>query len=275
MTILILTGCSRINNRVSNKEAEASSIDKNVQISIEEIKKNYIEEEILNIKQINKSIVLVESQAETFANKFDIYNLVTGDKDTLPTMPEYVTLHNIENENYIIFLSSGKNSESNIGTFPKLIRCIRVKEDRNSETDFIAIREDLAYNISEKISLGSKTCSKLSKGIVTMDSLQVVFEPIKGRESEFFAASTDIPPIEIYYDEKSHLMYIDIKVEEISENFNNEIKSCKNEYIKEISVNRKGDTTILILDIEDSIKKYKVRKKGVANSIFFEIYFEF
>ncbi len=273
--ILVLVGCSRFNNRISSEDVESSNIKNETKISIEEIKKNYIEEEILNIKQINENIVLVESQIETFANRFDIYNLDTGDKDTLPTMPEYVTLHSIENENYLIFLSSGKNSETNIGTFPNFIRCIRVKEEPNSENDFIAIREELVCDIGESISSGSKTCSNLSNGIVTMDSLQVVFEPIKGKESVFFAATTDIPPTKVHYDESSHLVYIDIEVEEMSENFNNAIESCKNENIKKISVTRKGNITRLILDIEDNVKTYKVRKKRMANSIFFEIYFGF
>jgi hypothetical protein len=46
---------------------------------IKEIKKNYTDKPIKNIIPFKEDFVLVEWQKPTFANRFDLYNLKTGE----------------------------------------------------------------------------------------------------------------------------------------------------------------------------------------------------
>lgn len=275
---IILVGCAVVEKeQINTSENKKENINSgNYKLTIEDIKKNYTEEKILNIEQINDEYVLVESQRETCANKFELYNLRTGDKDIMPTMPEFVTLEKIENENHIVFLSSGRNSECCFGTFPYLIRCIRVKSDIESTDDFIALHEDKYFKLSEPVSSGSKGCSVLSDIIVTLDSIQVLFEPIPGQEAQFYAAATDIPVTSIYYDEDKNQMIIEMKIAHIGNIFKEkkEILTEKNKYIGSIQIVQSEEDVKLIIDIEDIAREYIAKIKRIPKGLpFFEISF--
>ncbi|MEW6172756.1 MAG: hypothetical protein AB1510_06760 [Bacillota bacterium] len=164
----------------------------------------------MSIHRINENYVLVESQRPTFANKFELFNLANGDRDTMPTWPEFVTLEKVESENHIVFLSSGKNSECVFGNFPYLIRCVRVKNDVKSTDDFTAIREDKYFKLDEQVSSGSKGYAQLSDIVVTLNGIQVLFKPISGHEADFYAAATDIPETKISYDRDKNRMIFHI-----------------------------------------------------------------
>lgn len=110
---IVSTGCSYLNKKslnVPSVNQVNSSNHETFKLTFDKIRKNYTDTKIKSMQNIGTEYVLVESQGDTFANKFDIYNFKTGDMDTLPTMPEFVTLEKVENENYFVFLSSGKNS---------------------------------------------------------------------------------------------------------------------------------------------------------------------
>jgi hypothetical protein len=113
--LISIYGCNFSGGKSDSKQSIKSS-----QLTIDDIKKRYTGTNIKDIRQINKDYVLVESQQETCANRFDVISLKTGKQDILPTVPEFVTLEEIENENTFIFLSSGKNSESSLGAFSPL-----------------------------------------------------------------------------------------------------------------------------------------------------------
>ena len=91
-------------------------------LTLDDIKKKYTEVKILNINEFKEGYVLVESIRETVGNKFDLYDLKTGEMDTLPKGEFGIaTLEQIINENYFVFLSNGKDSDGPFGKFPYLI----------------------------------------------------------------------------------------------------------------------------------------------------------
>ncbi|WP_069650131.1 hypothetical protein [Caloranaerobacter ferrireducens] len=219
---------------------------------------------------------MVESQRETYSNKFVLYNLKTGDRDIMPTGIEFVKLEKVENENYIVFLSSGKNSECVFRKFPYYIRCIRIKNDIESTNDFIALEEDKYFKINETISAGSKNCCSLSDIIVTLDGLQVLFEPIPGQEALFYAADTDIPETIIYYDEDKKQMLIEMKDTQIGNSLKEikEISTKKNRYINSLRITEKEKNIQLIVNIEDFTEEYIAKIKKIPSGLpFFEIRF--
>lgn len=275
ITSIIFYGCYAKEEVNIKKDKNTNGTD-DCKLNIEDIKKNYSEDEkILNIVKINEDYILVESQRETYSNKFVLYNLKTGDRDIMPTGIEFVKLEKVENENHIVFLSSGINSECVFRKFPYYIRCIRVKNDIESTNDFIAIEEDKYFKINETISAGSKNCCRLSDIVVTLDGLQVLFEPIPGQEALFYAADTDIPETIIYYDEDKKQMLIEMKDTQIGNSLKGtkEISTEKNGYINSLRIAEKEKNIQLIVNIEDFAEEYIAKIKKIDGLPFFEIRF--
>lgn len=284
--IFLLTSCYSVDSQQnSSLETEKQGEDtdsinrdeenNNDRLTIDEIKKQYTDSKILSIHKIDDRFVLIESQKETFANVFELYDLDSGDKDIMPTMAEYVSLKEMIDENNFIFLSSGKNSESSIGVFPYLIKFSRVKSDINSTDDFIEISEEKYFGLNESISSGSKgDCSILSDIIVTLGSIQVLFEPIPGQEAGFYAADSDIPKTTTIYSEETREMVVEMEVSEISNQLEEgKIDTQKNDYVDFIKVEKSNKVIKLILGISPEAEKYMMEKKRISKGVYFEISF--
>lgn len=246
-----------------------ASNSKKLKLTLDEIKKKYSNTKIMNIQSIGEENVLVESQQDTFANKFDIYNLKTGDMDTLPTAPEFVMLEKVVNENYFIFLASGKNSESSIGIFPHLISCIRVKSDTNKSDDFTSFNEDKFFNLDYPIQSGSKEDSLMSNLNVTFDGLEVLFEPVKGRETQFYAGSSDIPPTKVSYNKDKKQIVFEIETSHLSEKLSNMKKVIidNNEFMSSYEITEKNNKIYLAVTTTNSVKTYMVKTKQLPNGL--------
>jgi len=237
-----------------------------LKLTLEDIKKRYINSDIRNIQNINTEYVLVESQQETFANRFDLYNLKTGEMDTLPTMPEYMTLEKIENENYFVFLSSGKNSECIFSTFPRLVRCFRVKNDVSND-NFTAVYEDKYFELEESVQAGSKAGSLMADLNITFDGLEVLFKPANGKEFDFYVDATDIPPTKTSYDENKRQMSFIIETNQLGENIKNlhKVKTEDNQYISSYEIVQKDDKIKLTANLRDTAKRYLIKVKWLPN----------
>lgn len=267
-----LIGCTNQIKKSTNTPSEqqnTTSNSKTVKLTLDEIKKKYTDTKIKNIQNIGEEYVLVESQQDTFANKFDIYNLKTGQMDTLPTMPDIVTLEKVVNENYFVFLSSGKNSESPYGNFPYLVSCIRVKSDINKNDNFISLQDDKYFNLDYSVQSGSKEGSLMSNLNVTFDGLEVLFEPVKGKESHFFVDSTDIPPTKISYNKEKKQIIFEIGTNQLSSKLNNmkKVSIANNEFMSSYEITKKDNKIYLAVTVSDSVKTYMVKTKKLPNQL--------
>ena len=233
----------------------------------DDIKKRYEDAEIKNIQNINTDFILVESQKETFSNRFDLYDLKTGEMDILPTMPEYATLEKAENENYFIFLSSGRNSESPFSKFPYLIKCFRIKRDIDKENDFITVYEDRYFNLNEAVQAGSKAGSLLSDINITFDGFEVLFKPSQGRKMDFYADATDIPPTKTSYDKNKNQMIFEIGTDQLVKGLKISVKinTDNNQYISSYEIIRKDDVTQIAVNLRDTAKRYTAKIKRLPN----------
>lgn len=107
--------------------------------------------------------------------------------DILPTMPQYVKLEEIIDPNNIVFLSTGKNSESAYQTFPYIIRCIRTREDSERNDDFISYTENKYFKLDEEVATEFGKKGVLSRLVVTLEGVEILFKPVPGDEANFYA----------------------------------------------------------------------------------------
>ena len=268
----ILIGCTNQTKKATNTLSEQQSTTSNsktVKLTLDGIKKKYTDTKIVNIQNIGEEHVLVESQQGTFANKFDIYNLKTGYMDTLPTMPEIVTLEKVVNENYFIFLASGKNSESPFGNFPHLLSCIRVKSDINKNDNFISLQDDKYFNLDYSVQSGSKEGILMANLNVTFDGLEVLFEPVKGKESYFFADTTDIPPTKTSYNVDKKQIIFEIGTNQLSDKLNNmeKVSIVNNEFMSCYEITKKDNKIYLAVTVSNLVKTYMVKTKRLPNQL--------
>lgn len=266
----ILSGCANNIKEAktsSTKKQSPTSNSKTIKLTLDDIKKKYTDSKIKNIQNIGEEYVLVESEQDTLANKFDIYNLKTGAMDTLPTMPEFVTLEKIVNENYFIFLDSGRNSESPFGNFPHLLSCIKVKSDNND--NFISFQDDKYFNLDYSVQSGSKKDILMSNMNITFDGLQVLFQPLKGKELQFYADFTDIPPTKTSYNKELKQLVFEIETDEISESLKSmkKINVDNNQYVKSYEITQKDNKTYLIVTVSDLVKTYNIKTKRLPDQL--------
>lgn len=252
---------------ILSKEQTNTTMQTATILTLDDIKKRYGSDEIKNIININTEYVLVESRKETFANRFVLYNLKTGAFDELPTRPEYVTLEKIENENYFIFLSSGKNSESPFGTFPYLVKCFRIKNGITKNDSFIAVHEDRYFGIDEPVQSGNKDESLMSDLNITFDGLEVLFKPITGKEGDFYAGITDIPTTKTSYEKNKNQLTFEIEANQLSEKLKNlnEVNTDNNQFISSYEITQEDNKIQLAVNLRDSAKRYLIKKKQLPN----------
>ncbi|MEG1578657.1 MAG: hypothetical protein RR336_07825, partial [Oscillospiraceae bacterium] len=78
-------------------------------------------ESIVDTHVINDKYVLVQTQKETFAPTFQLWNKTTNQVDVLPTMPDIVELQHIISPEYFVFSATGRGSESSRLEFPHTV----------------------------------------------------------------------------------------------------------------------------------------------------------
>lgn len=276
----IMNGCkkeNKLNESLTSVENVNAASQDTFKLTLDEIKKKYTNAKIKDIQSVGKEYVLVESQKDNFASTFDIYNLKTGDMDTLPTMGDFVTLEKIENENYFVLLSSGRNSETNIGDFPHLIRCIRIKNDLKKNDDFTALIEDKYFSLDNPLQSGTKVDSVMSSINVSLDGIQVQFKPVKGKETEFYAAATDIPPTRTSYDKNKKQLTFEIKIDKLEDNLkaNKKVTLVSNEYLTSYELKQEKGKIYLALNLKDAAKEYMVKTKRLPDGLpYFSVSFK-
>jgi hypothetical protein len=270
---VFIIGCTPESSNSENKGNTelARTTESAFKITLDDIKGRYSDSDvkIKNIQNIGQEWVLVQSQKETFADKFDIYNLRTGDMDSIQEGFEYVTLEKVVNENYFVFLSSGKNSESIYGDFPHLINSIRIKNELNAGNDFISFNEDKYFKLDYSVSSGSKEHAVLSEIIVTFDGFEVMFGPRNDNDMEFYIDATDIPQTKTSYNKDKKQMIFELATDQIGSKFKNrkKIDVDGNQFISSLEISRKDNKTYLTVGIKEITKEYMVKKNHLPNQL--------
>ncbi|RKD32771.1 DUF4652 domain-containing protein [Thermohalobacter berrensis] len=221
-------------------------------ITLEDVKNNYNKDEIITIKEYKDKYVLVETKKKNEVNSFDFYNLETGDRDILFNNLDYMELLDIKNENQLIFLSNGLNSESGFHRFPYIVKFIRYEENIESKFDFNRIEERAYFKLSENTTFGNRTVAVISDIRITLDGIEILFKPQKGKEAEFFADYTNIPITKTSYN-KEQIQFIlkfdNTKVGDFVKD--NKVKlNSENTYIKDIDIIQKEGMSLVLINLK-------------------------
>ncbi len=241
-------------------QKEDITIGKN-KISIEDIKTKYTDEKILNIQKIKNNFVLIESQKDTFANKFTLYNLNTGESNFLPTSGNYVSVEKIIDENNINFLATGKNSESSNIEFPYLINCNR----KDSTMEFSATIKKKILELTDSVEGGNKKQCQLSSILTTPNTIRVYFKPSQGKETEFFADSVTIPITNSKYIKEKNQMTFKIEDVQLAKEYEKSINKNDSFFITPIETNVQTNCIELVVTLKDFVDGYTI-----ASNVAFE-----
>lgn len=249
---LFLIGCTNGEMEVGRVD---NSEDEGYKLSMEDINANY-NDNIINITTYKEKYVLVESSEETFANKFELYNLETGDRDVLPTNPYYVKLDKIENENTFIFLADGRNHISPHHEFPFELECVRYDQVANREDDFKMIRRPVYYKLDESVTFGSKDKEIVTDIRVTLEGIQVLFGPMEGYEMDFYAGDTMLPEIETSFSKDKNQFILRLNDVKKGKKLDSENYKQSNYFIESIEIQEKDDHCLIILQMKESAQFY-------------------
>lgn len=263
IVVVVISGCS--SNVIKTDSSNKNSNNTKSKLTLDEIKQSYAktDEKILSTKEY-KNYVLVESQAPTFANRFTLYDLKTGDKDILPSGDNFIDSAKIIDENKVILYAKGTFSESALHVFPYEIHCSRGAENNNSQGDFIPTYKYVAFPINKQISLKGKDKEEIKDILITVNGLQVCFGPQSGNNESFNADYLDIPTTDIAYNETAgefSLKFHDTLFEKSL--CKTGLLSYHNTFIKSLNLKESNDSAIIIIKINKASKYFTGKKSSI------------
>ena len=220
---------------------------------IGEIESRYKQEKILNARQFNSQYLLIESQRPTCASWFDLYDLVTGKVETLPTYPSNVSLLQIVSQNEFVFRADGTNSEDNYAGFPCIIRCIRGQDGA-----FKTVSEVVYLNVKESATFGAKPDEILSGLSVQKNDIRATFTPEPGKEQIFYADFVMIPPTRTENAPDKHQLIFEFSHSRIVNKFLKDptIPAEDSAYVNSITLEQDGENCRIYLTLKDNAKQY-------------------
>jgi hypothetical protein len=261
---------SNINNNIdkemNNDIKDGGNVTNNLsncKLTTDDIKKMYDNEnKIVSITEFENQYVLVESKRDSSANKFELYNLSTGDRDELPTMPLYVKLIKIVSENEIILFATGENSESSSKGYPHIINCIRTSENINSDQDFKSSDEEYFFEVGESCNFGDAKSAEITKVEVNKDSIIITFGPIPGDESGFYPDFMYFPITNIEFENNNQQVVIVNQNAQISDTLlHSNVESTKCQFINDLQLMNEIDNSKIIINLKSNAKQYTVKTR--------------
>lgn len=257
-----LFGCSANNNKEIKDNTESSN-GNNINahnVTIEDIKKKYGEDKVCDIQMYSEAYALLEMKSdETPLRKFILYNLKTNDEDILPTGIYKVKIAKILNPDMIVLSTTGENYVNSHHEFPHYIQCMRDSENTkaNSNGIFTAVDIPKYYSVKELMYFGDKWFTEIIDIKVTLQGMEILFGPIKGKEEDFDLDIT-IPKTKVSFNEEQNQFVFEFEKTGISNklNMNN---SNRNEYFSSIKVEEGKECSRLIVNLNKSTTKYTVK----------------
>ncbi len=232
-------------------------------LSIDDIKKNYKLWQIERIIRFDDIYALVERSMPTVVNRYDFYNLLTGERQWLPTSIYYTTLHKIKNPNRFLFYTDGTNSENGDRAFPFIIECRRHEDGK----EFKEKRMTRYYSLNESVEFGGGKATLIDLKI-SLNGIECAFGPMKGYEVYFYASYTDIPSTRTSYDEEKHQFIITFENTKIHENvlsYNREL-TMGNPFLSEFKLIQDDMHCKVVVNLTEIAKYYTGKKNWIERS---------
>lgn len=224
-------------------------------LAIEEIKKNYTDRPIKNIIPFKEDYVLVEWQKPTFANRFDLYDLKTGEMNFVYGTTNYVKVHKIIDEDRIIFFADGRESETRYWEFPFLEDCRRVADNER----FIYFKEKKYFPIEESTQFGCDKDQVIIDFTLRYHEIEIVFGPQFEEMGAYIAGGgPSIPPVKTHFDNKDKKFVLTFEGTKVTD----DLKDYFGIYAEffgdftSLALKEEGNNTKVVLGLKDSVKFY-------------------
>lgn len=224
-------------------------------LTIEEIKKNYTDKPIKNIIPFKEDFVLVEWQKPTFANRFDLYNLKTGEMNPVYGSSSYVKVHKIVDEDRIIFFADGRDSETRYWEFPFLEDCRRVADNER----FIHFREKKYFPVEDSVQFGCDKGQVIIDFTVRYHEIEIVFGPQFEKMDAYIAGGgPSIPPVKTSFDKKTNTFILTFEETKVTDDLKDySVSSHDFSYdIVSLALEEDKSSTKVVLKFKDSVKFY-------------------
>jgi len=247
MLCMLFSGCAAPTVSRENAEGTGSGQGhKETNRPIENVKSEYV---------IGSREILIETQTDGNAPRFDLYDQETDKLFNLPTMPEFVTLEEIVNENYIIFRSTGENSETNAKSVPKLLKCFRTEE---TDPAFECVTEEIRFDLTDELSIGTEKpaaeCSIMTA--VGLRDLQIAFES-KAENPIMAGGPPTVPSTSISYEKDKNALAVKIdKADTADCEFLGADALIHNPYIEDCEIHNNGDSFEVLIYLSDGADGY-------------------
>lgn len=216
-------------------------------------------DEVTAVTPYQGQYLLVESRDKYNNQRFRFANLKTHDIDLLPTVPYEVKLVKIKDENNILFEADGTNSINMFSVFPFLIECRRYVEVADVNGEFFAFESPRYFSISEPSSAIGKGVPMFATDMrVTLDGVQLLFGPVEGKESGFYAATAFIPSTHITYNQEDNELVVRLSSSRIGaalkEAWND--RPLSNCFVRSCTYREHDDYTEIIIGLTETAQFY-------------------
>lgn len=247
-------------------------------LTMEQVKSNYeknpawklVETTDYRANPANIHYVLVEYINDAGRDCFDWYNLHTGDKDEMPLIASLkAKLVTICSPDMLIFETDGRNVVNSHRSFPQIVECYRNQEVVGYEGDFYPITSPKYQNISEGAEFGNKSGENISDIKITLQGIQVLFEPIPGREAEFYTAYTTIPVTKISYSNEGNKLIVEFPDTGISAKLPPDSRNIniQNNYLSHLELIQDGTIARIVIGLKDTAKYYTAKDTHVEPAV--------
>lgn len=231
-------------------------------LTIEDIKSKYNggnKGQISNLTIYLDHYVLVEYTHNSYTKGFDFYNLKTGDKDTLISETGIDTkLERIESKDSLVFITDGVRNDNGHKYFPQIIKCYRTQEVLGDEGEFKQTLHEQYLKVDQGVDMGQDKKETIADIKVSLDGLEVLFEPTKGEELDFYTAYTSIPFTETSYNKDKNQIIVEFRNTNINNRINKSHIDEENRYISSIDIGKDRLNTILKINLKDVARYYSI-----------------
>ncbi len=213
-------------------------------------------ENVVAKHEISERYVLVETRLSGNAPQFDLYDLEKGEMYNLPTMPEYVELKEIVNENYYVFRTTGENSESVDRFVPEMLKCFRVYDKASA---FETTREPICFNLTESVIVGTEQRANAEHGVVDFGirDICIGFSSREGSKKSVDGFPL-LPCVEIKGNEENRALVVNVDKMGITTEVYGEETIKHNPYVKEYEIEETIDGVKIVVYLEDKVEGFFV-----------------
>jgi len=271
---ILLLSCS--NQNTSNAGIKGNSTPSPAhnnpnKLTKEDVIKRYGDGKIINITEYyssstNSDYLLVEFLNEGDNQCFDWYSLKTGDRDIMPismaVSPTNSKLQDIIFENRLLFVTDGVNNMNSHKYFPQIVECYKL-QDTSGDGDFSATAKVLYLPLDQTVRMGAKSQENIADIKVSLTGVELLFEPMQGEESIFYAAYTTIPPFKTTYIKDKNQFIIEFTGTGISTSISSPNINEQNRYISSVKLEQSGRNTLITINLKDTAKYYTVKNSHI------------